>query len=420
MEKLNLPPQKLEMLKQMLETREKLKQIPKTREEAEKHTYKFWNKQPVVKLGEFVSRDGPIDQVDLEKVKQDTPYKLQDDFMWCSIDLQDKSHREEVAEFMDRYYVEDDFGEFRLHYSADFLKWAIMNSNYDPELTVGIRVTKTSKLTAIIIGVPKKFQINDKQQTCLEVNFLCIHPKLRFKGLAGILISELTRRGHLKGFEQAFFTSSRYLPTPITSARYHHRAINIKTLIDTGFTALQKNTKLEDVKNALKLPDKISDPKFRPLEEKDLDQCRDLLMEYLARYNVHPIFDSELFKHVFFDNKFVTTYVLEDDDGHLIDMISYYLLPSTVLKKNEKHNQIKEAYLFYYTSNVETPYRLVRDMLIVAKNKGVDVFNALEIMENSHILNDLKFEKGTGLLHFYLYNWRMKSLSGSQIALIPF
>ena len=36
-----------------------------------------------------------------------------------------------------------------------------------------------------------------------------------------------------------------------------------------------------------------------------------------------------------------------------------------------------------------------------------DVFNALNIMENSQFLEELKFEMGDGELYYYLYNWRM-------------
>ena len=45
--------------------------------------------------------------------------------------------------------------------------------------------------------------------------------------------------------------------------------------------------------------------------------------------------------------------------------------------------------------------------LIKAKEKGFDVFNALDIMENLSFLNELKFGIGDGYLHYYLFNWRM-------------
>jgi glycylpeptide N-tetradecanoyltransferase len=51
--------------------------------------------------------------------------------------------------------------------------------------------------------------------------------------------------------------------------------------------------------------------------------------------------------------------------------------------------------------------QLLQDALIVAHSKGYDVFNALDLMENSSVLKDLKFGIGDGSLQYYLYNWRM-------------
>ena len=46
--------------------------------------------------------------------------------------------------------------------------------------------------------------------------------------------------------------------------------------------------------------------------------------------------------------------------------------------------------------------------LIEAKNQGFDVFNALNIMENTLFLEELKFSAGDGKLNYYLYNWNVK------------
>lgn len=48
----------------------------------------------------------------------------------------------------------------------------------------------------------------------------------------------------------------------------------------------------------------------------------------------------------------------------------------------------------------------MNDALIIAKLKGFDVFNALDLMENKTFLEKLKFGIGDGNLQYYLYNWR--------------
>ena len=45
--------------------------------------------------------------------------------------------------------------------------------------------------------------------------------------------------------------------------------------------------------------------------------------------------------------------------------------------------------------------------LIQAKELNFDVFNALDIMDNSQFLTELKFAPGDGYLHYYLYNWNL-------------
>lgn len=51
---------------------------------------------------------------------------------------------------------------------------------------------------------------------CSEINFLCIHKKLRAKRLAPVLIKEITRRCNIRGIFQAIYTAGIFLPTPIS------------------------------------------------------------------------------------------------------------------------------------------------------------------------------------------------------------
>lgn len=40
------------------------------------------------------------------------------------------------------------------------------------------------------------------------------------------------------------------------------------------------------------------------------------------------------------------------------------------------------------------------------------MFNALSLLDNGLFIDDLKFGAGDGLLHYYLFNWRTKRISG--------
>lgn len=78
--------------------------------------------------------------------------------------------------------------------------------------------------------------------------------------------------------------------------------------------------------------------------------------------------------------------------------------------KNENHKLLNVAYSYYYFTGKHSLTDLTKDVLVLAKNKGYDVFNALDIMNNEEYLKELKFGVGDGNLHYYFYNWRINKL----------
>lgn len=376
-----------------------------------KRDYKYWNNQPVKKLNEIVSIDGIVNDKLLESVN-DNKLELPDGFKWVDLDVRNKENSEKVSNFLIDNYLEDKDGEFSLYYSSEFLEWALITPNYDPELMLGVE-TDSGILIGFISGIFNEIQLNQHKLKVAEINFLCVHKKMRNKRLTPKLIDEITRRIKLKGVDKAIYTAVNYLPSPFSTVRFYHRALNIDKLLETNFTSFDKNANLDNIKLSLNLPDNPRSKNFVKLEEKYFDQTFNLLNKYLERYQCHPIFTKNEFIHKF-NNKFVTAYVLLDDNDNVLDFISYYKLPSKVIKSKNKF--IKTGYLYYYTSDIETVYRLLGDILIIAKNEGMDVFNALNIMEHGKILNDLKFQEGTGKLHYYMYNWKCQNISSSSVA----
>lgn len=64
---------------------------------------------------------------------------------------------------------------------------------------------------------------NANTMPMVEINFLCVHKKLRTKRLAPVLIKEITRRVNLRGIWQAAYTAGVVIPRPVASCRYWHR-----------------------------------------------------------------------------------------------------------------------------------------------------------------------------------------------------
>jgi hypothetical protein len=231
-------------------------------------------------------------------------------------------------------------------------------------------------------------RVRDKVLNCSEVNFLCVHKKLRSKRLAPVLIKEITRRCYVEGTFQAVYTVGSLLPTPVSTARYFHRAIDWEKLYDVGFSPLPHgSTKTRQIVR-YKLPDTTSTPGLREMESKDVDAAVDLLRRYLERMDMAQVFNKTEFEHWMAPKEkpkeqVVWSYVVEDPKTHKItDYFSFYNLESTVIG-NKKHNTVKAAYLFYYATEVafeedkdkaklkQRLNLLMKDALILAKKVSI-------------------------------------------------
>ncbi|CBX95071.1 hypothetical protein IAQ61_009823 [Plenodomus lingam] len=395
-------------------------------------THAFWKTQPVPSFDEMANKDkikdGPIKEIDIEKVDKN-PSPMYPGFEWVTMDLEDEKQLDEVYELLTNHYVEDKDATFRFKYSPSFLNWALKAPGWKKEWHVGVRATASGKLVAFISGIPIQLRVREKVLNCSEVNFLCVHKKLRSKRLAPVLIKEITRRCYVEGTFQAVYTVGSLLPTPISTARYFHRAIDWEKLYDVGFSPLPHgSTKLRQI-TRYRLPDVTSTPGLRVMESKDVDATLDLLKRYLARMDMAQVFDKTEFEHWICPKEqpkeqVVWSYVVEDPDTHKItDCFSFYNLESTVIG-NKKHNTIKAAYLFYYGTevafskekdNAKLKQRLnllMKDALILAKKAEFDVFNALTLLDNPLFLEEQKFGAGDGSLHYYLYNYRAAPIPG--------
>ncbi|KAH9868291.1 hypothetical protein J1614_007363 [Plenodomus biglobosus] len=395
-------------------------------------THAFWKTQPVPSFDEMANKDkikdGPIKEIDIKKVDK-SPSPMYPGFEWVTMDLEDEKQLDEVYELLTNHYVEDKDATFRFKYSPSFLNWALKAPGWKKEWHVGVRATASGKLVAFISGIPIQLRVREKVLKCSEVNFLCVHKKLRSKRLAPVLIKEITRRCYVEGTFQAVYTVGSLLPTPVSTARYFHRAIDWEKLYDVGFSPLPHgSTKLRQI-TRYKLPDVTSTPGLRVMEAKDVDATLDLLKRYLARMDMAQVFDKTEFEHWMCPKEqpkeqVVWSYVVEDPHTHKItDYFSFYNLESTVIG-NKKHNTIKAAYLFYYGTevafekekdNVKLKQRLnllMKDALILAKKAEFDVFNALTLLDNPLFLEEQKFGAGDGSLHYYLYNYRAAPIPG--------
>uniref|UniRef100_A0A671SCF8 Glycylpeptide N-tetradecanoyltransferase n=2 Tax=Sinocyclocheilus anshuiensis TaxID=1608454 RepID=A0A671SCF8_9TELE len=257
-----------------------------------------------------------------------------------------------------------------------------------------------------------------REKMMVEINFLCVHKKLRSKRVAPVLIREITRRVNLEGIFQAVYTAGVVLPKPVGTCRYWHRSLNPRKLIEVKFSHLSRNMTMQRTMKLYRLPEAPKTSGLRPMTVKDVPAVHRLLKEYLSLFNLVPVMSPEEVQHWLLPQEnIIDTYVVENSDGKLTDLLSFYTLPSTIMN-HPVHHSLKAAYSFYNVHTTTTLLDLMGDALILAKAKGFDVFNALDLMENKTFLEKLKFGIGDGNLQYYLYNWKCPSMGSEKVGLV--
>ena len=88
-------------------------------------------------------------------------------------------------------------------------------------------------------------------------------------------------------------------------------------------------------------------------------------------------------------------------------MVSYLVIQSTILNHNV-HRILNVGYLWYYFSTKTPIALLLKNLLIIAQNNNVDVLNCLDIHDNMQFIHQLRFNIGTGQLHYYIQNLQLK------------
>lgn len=403
-------------------------QMPKPAAGVAQSMHEFWSTQPVPQ-GEKEVSEGPLEKKCVDDVPK-SPYPIASVLEWWVPDvLGSEDDLLQIYELLRDNYVEDDDSMFRFNYSHDFLKWALTPPGYIKEWHVAVRKKSDKSVVAFISGIPIDIAVKpstggdaDVRKMC-EINFLCIHKRLREKKLAPILIKEVTRRVNCLDIWQAVYTAGIVLPTPFTSAQYFHRSLNPEKLVAIRFSRIPPQyEKFQNPMQMMKRNYAVADAPvvrgFREMLPTDVPAVKAMLNVSLSKFNVAPTFSEEDVHHWLLPREGVVfSFVIEDQNGAATDFVSFYSLPSTVIG-NSKYNDLNAAYTFYYSANTVPIKVLMGDVLSAAKKKGFDVVNTLDILDNKEFLQDLKFGPGDGNLHYYFYNWGYPIVQPKNVGLV--
>lgn len=283
--------------------------------------YKFWSTQPVMRFDDDEaqkSQDGPLQTLKLEDIPSEPAPLAVAGFEWSTLDVTSDADIADICVLMNGHYVEDADETLRFNYGTGILRWYLTCPGWKPQWSVGIRASQSRRLVAFISAVPVSLRVRDRTlDAAAEVNFICVHKKLRSKRLAPVLIREVTRLCNRERVWQAIYTASVVLPRPVSTCRYYHRALDWKKLYEVGFSHLPAGSKPQYQVQKYALPGRTSTKGWRAMEVKDVDAVHDLLSRFLGRYDIAPVYSREEIRHWFVpempegDEQVVWAYVVE-------------------------------------------------------------------------------------------------------------
>ena len=206
---------------------------------------------------------------------------------------------------------------------------------YKKDWHLGLRSSKDQKLLAFISGTPCKLNVSDLTVKTAEINFLCVHRKLRQKRLTPLMIKEVTRRINLCEVWQAIYTSGSIFPTPVAYANYFHRNLNPRKNLETGFSGKPEQWSMAHY---------VKMNKVMPLDQVPIKGGPRLMTkaDYASVYalykakmaNMKCAFkytQDELGHQLMPRDGVVYTIVIEHNDKSITDFVSFYNLPSQIL-----------------------------------------------------------------------------------------
>uniref|UniRef100_A0A8D1W3Q1 Glycylpeptide N-tetradecanoyltransferase n=1 Tax=Sus scrofa TaxID=9823 RepID=A0A8D1W3Q1_PIG len=409
-----IPMQKLQDIQRAMELLSACQGPARNIDEAAKHRYQFWDTQPVPKLNHSLSThlSQKTQKTNVIQNHCQFPQKI----MWESVDSLSAEIPVRLVTHLSHNRNSSHFFKFKA--TPNFLMWEGRPPGILFFWPCHRRVRTKKLLEGFFKATPAARALFLSVKKMVEINFLCVHKKLRSKRVAPVLIREITRRVNLEGIFQAVYTAGVVLPKPVATCRYWHRSLNPRKLVEVKFSHLSRNMTLQRTMKLYRLPDVTKTSGLRPMEPRDVKAVQELTNSYLKQFHLAPVMNEEEVAHWFLPQEhIIDTFVVENSSGKLTDFLSFYTLPSTVMH-HPAHKSLKAAYSFY-NIHTETPLLdLMNDALIIAKLKGFDVFNALDLMENKTFLEKLKFGIGDGNLQYYLYNWRCPGTESEKVGLV--
>ncbi len=332
------------------------------------------------------------------------------DLIWNDINGNRCVSIHQVFFLLDKNYIEDCYSFLRFNYVHEFIRFAICGPQWTVFLNLGLKFNRSNRLNGYINSNFRKIIIKKKISFCSEINFLCLEKKLRKKLFVQLLIKEITRRLNFFGITHAIYTTGLPFLKSQLEANYFYFLLN--------------NSKKLKFQENLYRERKRFFSNFFGLELIKKDDLKDSInlknvRKSFKKKSIYKHFTIEDFAYWFkstggFKYTFTKKISLFSVEKNIL---SFFSLPCKVIK-TKKPLYFYDSYCYYGTN--PRSEMLLKDILVVCKKIGFDLFYILEGIYSEKTLLNLFFKKGNGKINFYFIGLKTKNLKPRKNGLIFF
>jgi len=321
------------------------------------------------------------------------------------------NHLDQIYMLLNENYISDESNILTYTYGKDFIKWYLRLAH--PDLIIGLTYHKL--LVGLVIGV----MVQSGTSKIPYINFLCVHHKLREKGLSKKLILELETRLEKMGVEKGVFQltsgsiekSSLFTSLPNTVIRIPDITHYV---IPINYAKLKK---LEFVTEE-KIPEKLSDDNpLHLISPLDLKEITYRLNTFTSKAPLRIHFDANSSNLYLKPRKNICYSFAKYNGTDPTDFINVYKHYYYV---KEHQELITVAQLGFYYMETLTLTELVTFLLDKLKVCGFDQLVFRQVFLNDTI-NITKFSTYDQSTYYVWNNTETKGkISGTGVVWLPF
>ena len=378
----------------------------------------FWDNKPVSvdvlsSPKQILSRDELYDNTNKE-IENST---IQLDYtVYCEQKTPNIIDYQSITEFINKHYLNNDIQS--TIYTIDLIKFYSKDC-----LIIEFYPKGTKTIVGYVFGRKHKISIYNNIVNTLEVNFLCIIPKLRSINIATYIINIITRECVINyNIAIAEYTVNRKIKSPYFSEKYfYHNPINISKLYQLEFLDQRNNITLYIEKfNKFKYDINFKNSHTiqyinngidyftkKTIDSNIIKELYEKLINYNKKtYDIFEYIDYEYYSDTFKYNDF-HHFIIRNINNEITNYILIYKLECyKKIKKIKFTNGYFYNMFFNKTDDIQNSIALINEFIY--NYMIFDLITIIDIFNFDYKL--INFLLGNDVLRYYYFNMNMSPI----------